>query len=558
MACSRHKKTGLNSTVLAAISFCLLFVGPETRAASDDDRRTCLEASGEAAVPLCTKSTDTRPKDVEVILHFADVLMKLKRLPPAISLLERSLVQVPGDEFLKSKLVAARSNYEEQLWLEKRKAGRKVEAPAQVSRIDRIRCLKMKGEAALKACESALAVNGEDGEFLEGKGDVLLSLGRHQEAQEVYQTALKFSADSSVLQRKLNAVNSYLNPKQPEAAPAPVIVAAPEPKASPPAPQAPQPAPVTQPVVAAVQPAKPASDTTAADSALWDEVKFSSKVSDFQRYVAAYPDGMFIQLAANQIRSLISAQAAAATKAQPDSLDDIEFGDFHALVIGINDYKYITKLGTAVGDAKAVAEVLKDQYGFKVQMLIDPDRAEIVDAFDEYRETLSETDNLLIYYAGHGWLDDETDEGYWLTVKAKSGRKSQWVSNSTITKSLMALPAKHVMVVADSCFSGTLTRAADISFRNKNYLKRMAEKRARVAMVSGGLEPVADDGGKGHSPFAQAFIEALTANTSVIDGTRLFSQIRRPVILNAQQTPEYSDVRNAGHDGGDFLFVKTR
>ena len=52
--------------------------------------------------------------------------------------------------------------------------------------------------------------------------------------------------------------------------------------------------------------------------------------------------------------------------------------------------------------------------------------------------------------------------------------------------------------------------------------------------------------------------DVLEANSSVIDGTQLFSQMRRPVILNADQTPQYSDVRKAGHEGGDFLFVRRR
>lgn len=300
---------------------------------------------------------------------------------------------------------------------------------------------------------------------------------------------------------------------------------------------------------------KPASvSIAAADSAAWEAVKYSNRISDFQRYLETYPNGLFISLAENQIRDLIKRQN------NPDAalteFADVEFGNYHALVIGIDDYKYISKLGTAVRDAKAIAKLLAEHYGFNVQTLIDPDRADIVDAFDEYRESLTENDNLLIYYAGHGWLDEEAEEGYWLTAKAKSNRRSQWVSNATITKTLKTLPAKHVMVVADSCYSGTLTRAAAVGFRDSDYLKRMAGKRARVAMVSGGLEPVADDSGTGNSPFAKAFIDALNNNTSVIDGTRLFSQIRRPVILNAQQTPEYSDVRNADHDGGDFLFVR--
>ena len=114
------------------------------------------------------------------------------------------------------------------------------------------------------------------------------------------------------------------------------------------------------------------------------------------------------------------------------------------------------------------------------------------------------------------------------------------------------------MVVADSCYSGTLTRAAAVGFRGKDYLRRMAAKPARVVLVSGGLEPVADEGAGSHSPFAKSFLDALKKNENIIDGTRLFGEIRRPVILNTQQTPRYSDVRNAGHDGGDFLFVRKR
>ena len=40
--------------------------------------------------------------------------------------------------------------------------------------------------------------------------------------------------------------------------------------------------------------------------------------------------------------------------------------------------------------------------------------------------------------------------------------------------------------------------------------------------------------------------------------TTLFGALRRQVLLNAQQTPQYSDVRQAGHDGGDFVFVRRR
>ena len=114
-------------------------------------------------------------------------------------------------------------------------------------------------------------------------------------------------------------------------------------------------------------------------------------------------------------------------------------------------------------------------------------------------------------------------------MDAKQGRRSKWLSNADITDTLKSLAAKHVMVITDSC---TLTRSAAVGLRDAKYLKRMSKKRARVALVSEGLEPVEDDGDDGNSPFARAFLKALSNNTDVIDGTRLFAEIRRPVILH--------------------------
>ena len=53
-------------------------------------------------------------------------------------------------------------------------------------------------------------------------------------------------------------------------------------------------------------------------------------------------------------------------------------------------------------------------------------------------------------------------------------------------------------------------------------------------------------------------MNALMENKGIMDGTMLFLKIRRPVMLNADQTPEYSDIRKAGHQGGDFLFVRNK
>ncbi len=62
----------------------------------------------------------------------------------------------------------------------------------------------------------------------------------------------------------------------------------------------------------------------------------------------------------------------------------------------------------------------------------------------------------------------------------------------------------------------------------------------------------------GHSVFAGAFLTALAENTDIIDGQTLYQAIKRPVVLNADQTPQYSDIRRAGHGCGDILFVRKR
>jgi hypothetical protein len=160
-----------------------------------------------------------------------------------------------------------------------------------------------------------------------------------------------------------------------------------------------------------------------------------------------------------------------------------------------------------------------------------------------------------------GLLDEIGEQGYWLPVDAEEGIPMNWISVGDITVMLRAIRAKHALVVADSCYSGTLVRAGAAQPRTARekhaWIKRILGKRSRVALVSGGLEPVADSGGDGkHSVFASAFIKALTRNTGVIEGRELFEQIKRPVVLNSDQTPSYSDIRKTGHDGGDFILVR--
>jgi len=241
----------------------------------------------------------------------------------------------------------------------------------------------------------------------------------------------------------------------------------------------------------------------------------------------------------------------------PDqSTESIFLGNYHALVIGNNNYRHLTKLNTAINDANAVASLLEKKYRFEIKKIIDGTREDVLKALNDYRKKLTKNDNLLIYYAGHGILDEKADEGYWLPVDASLADDVNWISNNKVVNTLKALDAKHVLVIADSCFSGKLTRGAPVSKldRDNKYLQRIAKKRARMVLTSGGLEPVADGNGQ-NSPFAKTLVTALSENTGAMVATKLFTDIREQVVWNEDQTPEYGPIHKAGHDGGDFIFV---
>jgi hypothetical protein len=172
----------------------------------------------------------------------------------------------------------------------------------------------------------------------------------------------------------------------------------------------------------------------------------------------------------------------------------------------------------------------------------------------------AEEDSLLIYYAGHGYLDEASGAGYWQPVDAEKDNIVYWLPTSEISNLLKAIRVRHALVVADSCYSGEIVMRKSeaqlpAAVSNDEWLRRMQAKRSRQALASGLKEPVMDGGGGGHSIFAKALLEALRENRQILDGTRLFSLIKDPVSNNALQQPVYDSIPMTGHEMGDFLLV---
>ncbi|HEX8458971.1 MAG TPA: caspase family protein [Pyrinomonadaceae bacterium] len=239
-------------------------------------------------------------------------------------------------------------------------------------------------------------------------------------------------------------------------------------------------------------------------------------------------------------------------------------GHYYALVIGNNAYVSLQKLKTAEADAREVAALLKESYGFETKLLLNATRQQIMSAFYSYRRELGVDANLLVYYAGHGVNDKDADKAYWLPVDATLDDNSNWIIADEITTALKVIPAKHVLVISDSCYSGTLTRGlGEVLPRpseREQFLRRMAAGRSRTLMASGGDEPVADGGGGGHSVFAGALLRGLKQmEKGEFTAAELFrSHVEEAVAGRANQTPEYNPLRNSGHESGDFIFVRVK
>ena len=235
--------------------------------------------------------------------------------------------------------------------------------------------------------------------------------------------------------------------------------------------------------------------------------------------------------------------------------------NYYAIVIGNNDYKFLTPLQAAKNDAQEIARILKNKYKFKVIYKPDADEDTMIDTIHNLSRKLTDKDNLLIYYAGHGELDENTNKGYFLPIDAKANKRSTWISNDFIRDEALATKARHVLLIADSCFAGSLMRSVDTNKTNlsisndKIYLKKMEKKKSRRVIASGGNEEVIDSlPGENHSLFAKKLIEILNNSQTVFNTSDIFEDIRRYVANNAKQAPEQGKLYGTGDDGGDFFF----
>lgn len=254
-----------------------------------------------------------------------------------------------------------------------------------------------------------------------------------------------------------------------------------------------------------------------------------------------------------------------ASSSEQEELLALDFGNYYALIIGNDNYQYLPNLSSAVADATLVANKLSSDYGFEVTLLTDATRSEIISTLNSFRSSLSSNDNFLLYYAGHGQIDAETEEGFWQPVDALNNDDTDWISNDRITRTLRGFDSANIFVVADSCYSGVVLRSptqfeSQSELLSADYISRLIQSKTRIALTSGGVEPVLDSlPGTDNSIFALSFLNTLDRNDALITASDIYRSVSQDVVsslasLGISQTPEFAGLLRSGHEGGDFVF----
>lgn len=230
---------------------------------------------------------------------------------------------------------------------------------------------------------------------------------------------------------------------------------------------------------------------------------------------------------------------------------------FYALIMGANDYtdNSITDLDNPISDATKLYNVLTSRYTFEpndVIFLKDPTREQIINELDRLTRKVGKNDNLLIFYAGHGYWDKETDFGYWIPTDSKANSTANWMANSQIKDYVAAIKSKHTLLIADACFGGSIFHDRKAFQEGSSPIKQAYDAQSRKAMTSGNLTEVPD-----RSIFLEQLVSRLNANTKdYITAEEIFGSIKDLVMNSSPVTPMYGDIKDAGDEGGDFIFVK--
>jgi uncharacterized caspase-like protein len=197
--------------------------------------------------------------------------------------------------------------------------------------------------------------------------------------------------------------------------------------------------------------------------------------------------------------------------------DAVVQGRFVFAAVGIDDYDHYPPwkaLDNAVNDVRSMRQTLVDQYAFE-----SPDEWVLTDStathqairqlvLRDLRAGLQPTDNLVFFYAGHGTNtadviggDTVGHTGYIVPRDAKfppHQDPSQYYEIEDLLEDIAGLPARHILVILDSCYSGFAVEGGFKSRGGEEMTQQVSDlvgRRSRRVITSAQSDQEAADGG---------------------------------------------------------------
>jgi hypothetical protein len=233
----------------------------------------------------------------------------------------------------------------------------------------------------------------------------------------------------------------------------------------------------------------------------------------------------------------------------------------HALIIGISNYPGITNdLRNPVNDAQRLKQVLTTEFNFeKSNVILLNDTAGVtVDQITLGIESflkLTKDDNLVIFFAGHGFVRGQGNnrEGYWRTSSSIDPSSDVGsISNSDLVSKLKQINAGHILVISDACFGGSLLipeRVEDLVSVERDASKLYAKK-SREAISSAGLQETPDN-----SVFFEEMLKIFNDQSfKYLSAEELFINLQNNLRNNIK--PVYGTIQGLGDNRGNFYFIR--
>jgi len=257
--------------------------------------------------------------------------------------------------------------------------------------------------------------------------------------------------------------------------------------------------------------------------------------------------------------------------------DYVKHARYHAIIIGMQNYddkrlmKGKRKLKYPISYAEKMKSILENKFEFNTIIpLIDPT---VNDVFNELKKfkanNYNHRDNLLIFYSGHGYLDDD-EEGYWILKDSKYKDKSSYLNFSKFKKELSDVRSQHILLILDNCHAGAIFKRTKSGYREsdrrvansitKQTYQNMYLYKSRRAWVAGSSKHTVPD----KSKFIEEVFKHLNGssgkglNKDYFVVSEVAGNIKFLVINKDKIIPEYNFIDGLGDQGGEFVFKKKR